>query len=76
MEDQQNPFKQIESEKEVPEGLKEKVMRDVNYLRFFTDMAELFSVKYVETLTSLFKTEAGQEQAETNNKESGGNNFF
>lgn len=56
-----NPFKRLRQEKEVPADLREKLMRDIGYIRIFSDIAELFSLKYFETVQALFKTEAGRE---------------
>lgn len=63
MPDSQNPFKRMETSHEVPKELKEKIMRDVNYIRFFTDIADLFSMKYAETVQTLFKTDTGKDSA-------------
>lgn len=57
-----NPFKDMESNEDAPKQLKEKVMRDVNYLKFITDVADLFSFKYVETVQTLFTTDVGKEE--------------
>lgn len=65
MPENQNPFKKLGTEKEVPAGLKEKVMRDVNYIRFFSDIADLFSMKYLATVQTLFKTDVGKEDSQT-----------
>jgi len=56
-----NPFKRLRQENEVPADLREKLMRDIGYIRVFTDIAELFSLKYFETVQTLFKTETGRE---------------
>ncbi len=69
MTDNQNPFKRIEPNEEVPAALKEKIMRDVNYIRFFTDLADLFSMKYAETVQTLFKTDTGREGGEIRKKD-------
>lgn len=59
-----NPFKDMESNEDAPKQLKEKVMRDVNYLKFFVDVADLFSFKYAETVQTLFQTEVGKEEGQ------------
>lgn len=66
MTEMQNPFKRIGLNQEVPKELKEKLMRDVNYIRFFTDIADLFSIKYAETVENLFKTETGKDSGRLN----------
>lgn len=62
MTDTNNPFKMISPNEEVPKQLKEKVIRDVNYIQCISDSTELFSVKDVENVQTLFKTEAGKEE--------------
>ncbi len=62
MTEETNPFKDMESNEDAPKHLKEKVMRDVNYLKFMTDVADLFSFKYAETVQTLFQTEVGKEE--------------
>ena len=59
-----NPFKMLAPNEEAPKALKEKVIRNVNYIQFISDVADLFSVKYVETVQTLFKTEVGKEDSE------------
>lgn len=56
-----NPFKRLRQENEVPADVREKLMRDISYIRVFSDIAELFSLKYFETVQTLFKTETGRE---------------
>ena len=62
MTDTNNPFKMISPNEEVPKQLKEKVIRDVNYIQCISDGTELFSMKDVENVQTLFKTEAGKEE--------------
>ncbi len=63
MTEETNPFKDMESNEDAPKQLKEKVIRDVNYLKFITDIGDLFSFKYVETVQAMFQTETGKEEA-------------
>lgn len=55
-----NPFKKLAPDEEVPKELKSKVMNSINYAKFIGDVAELFSLKYIETLGNLFSTEEGK----------------
>ncbi len=61
MTENMNPFKRLRQENEVPADLREKLMRDIGYIRIFSDIAELFSLKYFETVQALFKTETGRD---------------
>jgi len=51
-----NSFKKIEEVKEVPGELKGRVMSSIFIGKFIADVADLFTVKYMETIASLFKT--------------------
>lgn len=62
-----NPFKQLEPAQEVPGRLKNSVMRDINYLRFFADIADLFSLKYAATIQNIFITDTGKKDGGHNN---------
>ncbi len=62
MTDINNPFKMIEPNEEAPKQLKETVIRNVNYIQSISNVEELVSVEYVETVQTLFKTEAGKEE--------------
>lgn len=57
-----NPFKEIEPAQEVPVRLRNSVMRDINYLRFFADIADLFSLKYAATIQNIFITDTGKSE--------------
>lgn len=59
-----NPFKMLESNEEAPKELKEKVIRNVNNIQLVSDAAELLSVKYVETVQTLFETDVAKEDTE------------
>lgn len=45
-----NPFKKILHHHEVPEVLKEKVLNDINMIKLTIDVADLFLVKYPNTI--------------------------
>ncbi|MCI2228907.1 hypothetical protein MC378_06985 [Polaribacter sp. MSW13] len=47
-----NPFKKILHHYEVPEGLKEKVLNDINMIKQTMDIADLFMVQFPNTVTS------------------------
>jgi hypothetical protein len=49
----ENPFKKILEHQEVPSVLKEKVLGDVAKIKLAIDVADLFVVKYPDTLGSL-----------------------
>ncbi|NVK52728.1 MAG: hypothetical protein HWD85_07310 [Flavobacteriaceae bacterium] len=49
----ENPFKKILEHQEVPKVLKEKVLGDVAKIKLAIDMADLFVVKYPNTMGSL-----------------------
>ena len=53
---EQNPFKELETHKEVPEEIKEKVMDNVETLKLFMEMGDLFSLKFGSIFESLLKT--------------------
>lgn len=45
-----NPFKKILYHHEVPEVLKQKVLNDINMIKLTIDVADLFLVKYPNTI--------------------------
>lgn len=49
----ENPFKKILEHQEVPKVLKEKVLGDVAKIKLAIDMADLFVIKYPNTMGSL-----------------------
>jgi len=49
-----NPFKKIIHHHDVPEVLKEKVLSDIDAIKLTLDIADLFLVKYPETIGDLF----------------------
>ncbi|MFN4315286.1 MAG: hypothetical protein ACK4E0_13380 [Chitinophagaceae bacterium] len=58
-----NPFKQLSSQRDVPGRLKNSVMRDIGYIRFFAEIADLFSLKYAATVQNIFLTDAGKKES-------------
>lgn len=59
-----NPFKQLASSREVPGRLKNTVMRDIGYIRFFAEIADLFSLKYAATVQNIFLTDTGKKESD------------
>jgi len=53
----ENPFKKILHNEEVPKLLKEKVMNDISFIKLSLDMADLFVVKYPNTIGSFLSTD-------------------
>ncbi len=48
-----NPFKKILHNEELPEVLKDKVLNDVAMIKLSIDIADLFVVKYPNTIADL-----------------------
>ena len=54
-----NPFKELEaSMKDVPEGMKNKVMNDIAMAKLAMDMATLFACNYKDTINDMLKTDS------------------
>lgn len=53
----ENPFKKILYNEEVPELLKEKVMNDISFIKLSLDIADLFVIKYPNTIGSFLSTD-------------------
>ena len=52
-----NPFKELEASlREVPPGMKKKVMNDIAAAKLLMDMASLFSFNLGSALRRLFRT--------------------
>lgn len=49
-----NPFKEIHEDVEPPEALKKRIIRDIKMHQLIADSAELFTVKFGQTLGDLF----------------------
>lgn len=57
-----NPFKKIESNEQVPEALKNKVITNVKAVQLLMDVAELFSVKISESIGDLLLTDKNKKK--------------
>lgn len=54
-EQENNPFKKMETTKEVPGDVKAKVMKNLSVLQLFGDITDLFSGKMGKTALELLK---------------------
>ena len=52
-----NPFKKILHNEEVPKILKDKVINDISLIKLSIDLADLFVIKYPNTVSELLDTE-------------------
>jgi len=50
----ENPFKKILHDQELTKVIKEKVLKDVGKIKLSIDIADLFVVKYPNTIADLF----------------------
>jgi len=50
----ENPFKKILHDQELPKVLRDKVLKDVGKIKLSIDIADLFVVKYPNTIADLF----------------------
>ncbi len=57
----ENPFKNILHNEEVPKLLKEKVMNDISFIKLSIDIADLFVIKYPNTIGSFLSTDKNKE---------------
>lgn len=66
-----NPFKKILHNEELPEVLKEKVLNDVAMIKLSIDVADLFVVKYPNTIVDLINAPDSENKPneKENNKE-------
>ncbi|MDG3580954.1 hypothetical protein [Galbibacter pacificus] len=48
-----NPFKKIIQNEKLPDSIKEKVMEDVNMIKLTLDVADLFMIKYPDTINDI-----------------------
>lgn len=53
----ENPFKKLLHNEEVPKVLKEKVINDISLIKLSIDLADLFVVKYPNTIGEFLSTE-------------------
>ncbi|TDQ22831.1 hypothetical protein [Tenacibaculum caenipelagi] len=63
----ENPFKKILHNEELPEVLKNKVLNDVAMIKLSIDVADLFVVKYPNTIADLLN--GGISKADKKDKE-------
>ena len=49
----ENPFKEILHNEEVPKVLRKKLLNDIGKIKFAIDVADLFVVKYPNTIADL-----------------------
>lgn len=54
----ENPFKELETTKEVPDDLKEKVMESISSAKLLAEVGDLFSFKLGNVLGSFFGEKA------------------
>jgi hypothetical protein len=64
----ENPFKKIIEHQEVPKVLKEKVLNDVGMIKLTLDVADLFVVKYPNTIGSLLTLNEKEETKKSKKK--------
>ncbi|EIJ39618.1 hypothetical protein [Galbibacter orientalis] len=48
-----NPFKTIINNEKLPEAVRKKVMKDIDLIKLSLDVADLFVIKYPETITNI-----------------------
>lgn len=53
----ENPFKKILHNEEVPKVLREKVINDISLIKLSLDIADLFVIKYPNTVGEFLDTE-------------------
>lgn len=57
----ENAFKKLQTQENVPNQLRERVMESVTLAKMFIDLAELFTGRYIETIGHLFRTNNGSQ---------------
>ncbi|NLP57355.1 hypothetical protein [Lutibacter sp. B1] len=65
----ENPFKKILHNEEVPKVLREKVINDISLIKLSIDIADLFAVKYPNTLGEFIITEKNPIKNKENKEE-------
>lgn len=65
----ENPFKKILHNEEVPKVLREKVINDISLIKLSIDIADLFAVKYPETIGEFLITEKEIIKKDKDNKD-------
>lgn len=61
-----NPFKKVESQEEVPSGLKDKVMTSITLAHLMGDFSELFTTKMGRTASKLIDVEKEKKKKNSN----------
>lgn len=64
----ENPFKKILHNEEVPKVLREKVINDISLIKLSIDVADLFVVKYPNTVGEFLNTEKKPIKKKDNSK--------
>jgi hypothetical protein len=64
----ENPFKKILHQEEVPKVLKQKVINDIGMIKLTIDVADLFVIKYPNTIESLLTLNTKKDKKKPNNK--------
>lgn len=65
----ENPFKKILHNEEVPKVLRDKVINDISLIKLSIDIADLFAVKYPETIGEFLMTEKEIIKKDKDNKD-------
>jgi len=65
----ENPFKKILHQEEVPKVLKQKVINDVGMIKLTIDVADLFVIKYPNTIESLLTLNSKKNKKKPNDKD-------
>lgn len=64
----ENPFKKILHQEEVPKVLKQKVINDIGMIKLTIDVADLFVIKYPNTIESFLTLNTKKDKKKPNNK--------
>ncbi|MDR7130859.1 hypothetical protein J2X69_003218 [Algoriphagus sp. 4150] len=64
-----NPFKEILEHDQLPEIIKNRVMKDVNLINLTIDLADLFLVKNPGIFKTVFDNESDSKQEESKSAE-------
>ncbi len=65
----ENPFKKILHQEEVPKVLKKKVINDVAMIKLSIDVADLFVIKYPNTVESLLTLNTKKKRKKPNDND-------
>lgn len=63
-----NPFKKILHNEELPKVLKDKVLNDVAMIKLSIDVADLFVVKYPNTIVDLLNAPDSEKKEDSDKK--------